>query len=261
MTPFTKFLLWMAFIAFSILCGMFLVATGVIASGKLPWTVYKAHIQANQTLVVVGDWCSGTIIDQENGLLVTAAHCTEPVHVHVDWVKKPSGQVIAHKVDRFNPVTVTIYKFNDTGEEIGRLNYTMKVLKAVYPQDVAILQNISQEKFPGEVRISIVPVKYGDAVFTVGNPLMFFQVIAQGRVTKPKHTMDFGNGPTTAIIFDSFMAPGSSGGGLFNDDGELIGITDWGKSGGPYLASPAQNVIDLLNLLGFLKSDKLASAK
>lgn len=261
MKPFTKFLLWMTFIAAFIIGGMFLVATGAISSGKQPWSVLNAHKQANQTLVEVGSWCSGTIIDAENGLVVTAAHCTEKVHVRIDHVHKPSGQIIRHKVDRYDPITVTLHKFNDTGEEIGHIKYTMRVLKAVYPQDVAILQNVSDEKFAGQVTLSLAPLRYGDRVLTVGNPMMFYQTIAEGRVTKPKLTLNVGEGPVETIAFDSFMAPGSSGGGLFNDYGELVGITNWGISGGPYLASPVSNVITLLKSLGFHKSDKLASAQ
>jgi hypothetical protein len=246
----TKFYVTMTALFVSICVGMFLVATGAISSGKMPWSILKAHTQANQTLVEIGSWCSGTIIDSENGLVVTAAHCTEPVHVLVDRVHKPSGQIINHKVDRYDPVTVTLHKFSDTGEEIGFIKYTMKVLKSVYPQDIAILQNVSAEKFAGQVTISLAPLRYGDRVMTVGNPMMVYQTVAEGRVTKPKFTINVGGGEVEIIMFDSFMAPGSSGGGLFNDYGELVGITNWGIQGGPYLASPISNVIAVLNTLG-----------
>lgn len=240
----------------------FLVFVAPILAGMAhAWSVSEAQRQANQTLMVVGDWCSGTIVDRDNGLVATAAHCTEPVHVRVDNVHKPSGQVIAHKVDRYDPVDVTLFKFNPTGEEIGHITYSMKVLKAVYPADVAILQNVSAEKFTGEVRLSITPPKYGDKVYTVGNPRMFLQTIAEGHVTKPKYKLVLGADSVEAIVIDSYMGPGSSGGGLFNDHGDLIGITNWGLSGGPYLASPVINVITLLNELGFGKNDKMASAQ
>ena len=259
MQPFTKFLLWMALVALCVVAFMYCVATGAISSGKQPWGIIKLHTQANQTLVEVGSWCSGTIIDADNGLVVTAAHCAERVRVHYDYVHKPSGQIIRHKVDRYDPITITLHKFSDTGEDIGHIKYTMRVLKAVYPQDIAILENVSEEKFTGGVTLSTVPLRYGDRVMTVGNPMMFFQVIAEGRVTKPKLTIDVGEGPVETIAFDSFMAPGSSGGGLFNEYGELVGITNWGLPGGPYLASPASNVIDLLTSLGFGKGNRLVA--
>jgi hypothetical protein len=256
-----RFLGTMAAVFLAVCLGMYLISTGAIGSGKQPWSVLKAHTQANQTLVEVGSYCSGTIIDAENGLVVTAAHCTEKVHIRVDRVHKPSGQIISHKVDRYDPITVTLHKFSDTGEEIGFITYTMKVLKAVYPTDIAILQNVSAEKFTGQVTLSLAPLRYGDRVMTVGNPLMIYQTIAEGRVTKPKFTINIGGGQVEAILFDSFMAPGSSGGGLFNDYGELVGITNWGIQGGPYLASPVSNVVAVLKSLGFMKSDKIASAQ
>lgn len=250
MTPFTKFLLWMTLV-FAIVCGgMYALATGEISSGRQPLSIIKIHEQANQTLVEVGDYCSGTIIDVKNGLIVTAAHCTEKVHVKEVYVHKPSGQIIRQKVDRYDPIVVTLHKFDDEGNDIGHIRYTTRVLKAVYPQDVAILQNVSEEKFSSNVIVSVVPPKYGDRVFTVGNPMMFYGTIAEGRILKPKLTINAGSGPVTAIMFNSFMAPGSSGGGLFNEYGELIGITNWGLPGGPYLASPISNVIAVLNTLG-----------
>ncbi len=93
------------------------------------------------------------------------------------------------------------------------------------------------------------PVKYGDKVYTVGFPMGFTQTVAEGLISKPKLYYDFGNGKLAVMIFTAYMAPGSSGGGLFNDNGELIGITNWGKAGGPYLASPVSNVINLLKEL------------
>lgn len=259
MKPFTKFLLWMT-LAFALICGgMVLVATGAISSGKQPLSIIKIHAQANQTLVEVGSWCSGTIIDAENGLVVTAAHCVERVHIkkYIN-VYKPSGEIVRYLIDRYDPLVVTLHKFDDEGNDIGFIKYTTRVLKAVYPQDIAILQNVSGEKFNSNVKVSLVAAKYGDRVFTVGNPLMFYGVIAEGKVIKPKHLLDVGSGPVTVIVFNSFMAPGSSGGGLFNEYGELIGITNWGLAGGPYLASPISNVIAVLNSLGMKEWHPLA---
>jgi S1-C subfamily serine protease len=260
--PFTKFLLVMGVPAMLACLIMYLGATDALPSGKQPWSILKVHTQANQTLVEVGSWCSGTIIDAEKGLVVTAAHCTEKVHIKkYIKVQKPSGEEVRYLIDRFDPITVTLHKFSDTGDDIGFIKYRMLVRGAVYPQDIAILQNVSDEKFTGEVTMSLAPLKYGDRIMTVGNPMMFYQTIAEGRVTKPKYKIDVGSGEVEVLCFDSFMAPGSSGGGLFNEYGELVGITNWGIAGGPYLASPAQNVINLLNELGFGKTDRLASAQ
>ena len=214
------------------------------------WSLKEAHTQANTTLVQVGDWCSGTIIDKKQGLIVTAAHCTEPAKVTDNIIiirPNGDGRTLTHTY--FKPIEVTVWNFDDEGNVTGSQKYMTNVLKAVYPQDVAILQSLSPSKFSGQAIIGLVPVKYGDKVFSVGNPLMQVGTVAEGYVTKPRMPFTSSYGLVVTIMHTSFTAPGSSGGGLFNDFGMLVGITNWGVAGGPSLASPVSNVLELLKSL------------
>lgn len=211
------------------------------------WSIKEAHNQANTTLVQVGDWCSGTIIDKTKGLIVTAAHCTGPAETtDTIIVHRPNGEDISINHTYFKPIEVTVWNFDDEGNVTGSQNYMTTVLKTVYPMDVALLKNLSPAPFTSEVKLSLIPVKYGDKVYAVGNPLMQLAAVSQGYITKPKYALLSGSGLVIAIVHSSFMAPGSSGGGLFNDSGMLIGITNWGAVGGPYLASPVSNVLEVL---------------
>ena len=211
------------------------------------WSLKEAHQQANTTLVQVGDWCSGTIIDKDKGLIVTAAHCTEKAKVTKAFeIERPNGEIKRIFRTSFEPIAVTVWNFDDQGNTTGYQVYSTKVLKAVYPFDVAILQSLSPAKLSGAVKINATPVSYGDKVYTVGNPLMLLGAVGEGNVEKPKYTLITSDGQVEVIAFSAFITHGSSGGGLFNDAGELVGITDWGIDGGPYLASPVQNVLDLL---------------
>lgn len=214
------------------------------------WSLKDAHNQANTTLVQVGDWCSGTIIDKDRGLIATAAHCTEPAQVtETRKVERPNGSSFTFNTTFFKPIDITVWNYDDQGNELGSQHYIANVWGSRMPQDVAVLKSITPAPFTNQVKISTMPMSYGDKVYTVGNPLMIPGAVAEGHVLKPQYTINLGEGPVVAIVFDAFMAPGSSGGGLFNDAGELVGLTDWAGRGGPYLSTPVQNLLDLLNSL------------
>jgi len=214
------------------------------------WSLKEAHNQANTTLVQVGDYCSGTVIDKQQGLVVTAAHCADDA-VTTDWfdVTRPDGSVVKGHRTYFKPIEITIWNFDDQGNVTGSQKYSTEVVGASYPGDVAILHSIAASPFTNQVKISSTLTTFGAPVFTVGNPLMLLGAVAQGNVIKPQYVFANNRGDVTVIVFDCLMAPGSSGGGLFNDSGELIGLTNWARPGGPYLASPVQNVLDLLKAL------------
>ena len=70
------------------------------------------------------------------------------------------------------------------------------------------------------VKVDRLPI-LGSVVYTVGNPLGMDVVIATGLFNGVREDAL----PTEAILFTAPISPGSSGGALLNDRGELIGIT------------------------------------
>ena len=67
---------------------------------------------------------------------------------------------------------------------------------------------------------------YGDAVVAIGNPLGYGLSVTTGVVSRPSETITIGNAVMTLLRTDAAVNSGNSGGGLFNLDGELIGIVN-----------------------------------
>ena len=210
------------------------------------WSLPEAQVQANKTLVTIGEgqgWCSGTIVSDK--YVVTAAHCL-PDTIQDNSKRAAKGQPYGYKI--YKPVVVTRHLFDAEGNEIGKIEYKSLVYKYDRKYDVAIIVNVSGNVFESWVRINTTPVRFGDKVYAVGNPSMWYGAVSEGHVIKPKLKMNPGYGDIEGILNDAPIMGGSSGGGLFNDKGELIGLTNWGYPGTSYrLASPIINYVRLLN--------------
>ena len=102
---------------------------------------------------------------------------------------------------------------------------------AASPRDVAILI------VPGApcpcARIADTPLEAGDPVAAVGYPFGMALVVTYGemqaRVVLPEDGQEY-------LVVTSLGAPGNSGGGIFNQYGELVGITSKGAQGAFLLA-------------------------
>ena len=87
----------------------------------------------------------------------------------------------------------------------------------------------------------------GEEVFAVGAPRGLDLSLTRGIVSQLRG--DFGKKSAPLIQTDAAISPGSSGGGLFNEDGKLVGITTFKHSGedseGLSFAMPAEWVAAL----------------
>lgn len=72
---------------------------------------------------------------------------------------------------------------------------------------------------------SVYSLKVGQRVYAVGNPRQLELSLSDGLISALRDVKD----GAPLIQTTTPMSPGSSGGGLFDSDGRLIGITTWGK--------------------------------
>lgn len=164
---------------------------------------------ANSSMVQINDNCSGTIINAKKGFILTAKHCTEGVESE--------------------PFRIEVNVFNEDGTLNKKIRHYASLLKKSETADIAILVVTGGITDTGEVRLSDTPVKQGNRVYAVGNPLAFEGFVSEGVVVKtllnwkeyrPRIKDDNWN-----TVFSAQIAPGSSGGALLNEKGELVGVT------------------------------------
>ena len=109
---------------------------------------------------------------------------------------------------------------------IGGYKYPVLEGYAASPRDVAILI------IPGApcpcARVSDTPLKVGDFIAVVGYPLGLAQVVTYGEFQA--RIIDKEDGQEYLMV-TALGAPGNSGGGLFNEYGDLVGIVVSGIQG------------------------------
>lgn len=131
--------------------------------------------------------CSGTFIN--GAQVLTAAHCFESPVVSI-WVRGPLGgshRAYIEKLDFF---------------------HDLALLNVVGPKHVAA-------KLATTVRI-------GEPVVNVGSPYFFEFLVSEGVVAQVFVAMK--GFKSHYLISTAMINPGSSGGGAFNEQGELIGV-------------------------------------
>jgi S1-C subfamily serine protease len=135
----------------------------------------------------------------------------------------------------------TVYETSKSLADIVHVNET---------GDLAILQVRNKSlTYEDQATFNTTPVTYLQKIWHYGMPLGIFNTVSEGFISKPKvgkvQTLPRYI-PEDAIVFTAYINGGSSGGPLFNEAGELVGVTNWGLPGGPYIASPIWRAIPLI---------------
>ncbi len=201
-------------------------------TADLPNATLESHAERfGEGVVLVatpGGLGSGFII-HEDGYLITNFHVVEnETQVTVNIFRKVGGA--GARVSHFR---------NEKIEDVRII--------AVNPfMDLALL------KFepPEDLEVTVVylaedrELKEGDGVFAIGNPLGLERTISKGIVSKSNRAED----GLVYIQTTTQINPGNSGGPLFNERGEVIGVTNMGYlyAEGLNFAIPTRYVIDFL---------------
>lgn len=149
------------------------------------------------TLAIDGSVCSGVWVSPRH--ILTASHCLESLE-HGDVAEYATKSDLEGSVRR-----IAILNSIDAENDLG-------LLFALVPPAHGIAT------LGGDV-------EQGACVQGMGSPLGLWFTYTQGVVSSIRH-MDLGNGERLWIQSTAPVSPGSSGGGLFDTEGRLVGIVN-----------------------------------
>jgi serine protease Do len=164
------------------------------------------HLEGDETAfrLEVGVGTGSGVLLHESGFVATAAHVVEEAEM-IELEYKDGSKSEAH--------VVTLSRTED-----------LALLKADrVPKGTAVPALADSDK-----------LKVGQLVFAVGTPQNYPHTLSAGVISSVRSEPSRGLTPGHVIQTDAAMNPGNSGGPLFNEKGEVVGIASFifSKSGG-----------------------------
>ena len=159
------------------------------------------------------------------------------------------GYVVTNEhVVSANPMSITC-KFENS---IDNKEYNLKPVMIAREYDLAILE------FTGEIANKIknannlslrLDAKYGEEVYTVGNPIGLGFSVSRGVVSNPKRETNY-QSIKEVIQTDITANPGNSGGALLDKKNQVIGVITYHPGdieGAITMCVPSKYIVELLN--------------
>lgn len=175
-------------------------------AAQTPHTSSSARLESETVALVqatedgVRAYCSGVWVAQDKFL--TANHCVDDVEDGGKIIYSVRGEVLAREAD-----------------EVEGIHFA-SIVSRDEDHDLALARaRLAPEHVSAGVRLPVV----GEAVETMGHPLGLLWSYSSGQVTAVR-IMDQGDGPIWYVQSDAPISPGNSGGGLFDGDGNVVGL-------------------------------------
>lgn len=221
------------------------------------WDIEKMNAQIENTNVIVGGICSGTIINKEKRLVLTAYHCvnkqfTEVTEKIIDPV---TGVITEVKKRKLVPLEIYTNKVRDF-KIVAVAKYAVNIVGSDSDDDIALLQVIDTDYVP-LAAVSLAPDTYkyrrGQKVYAVGNPnIEYDNSITEGIISSPERTVSIDGKEYRFFQHSASIIGGNSGGSILNDDGELIGTVSASLRGANIaFAVPISFTKEMLKKAGF----------
>jgi hypothetical protein len=126
-----------------------------------------------------------------------------------------SGEVITnfHVVGEHSPGMIKVKSY------FGGYHDVINFVALDRERDLALIK-IEANKMPYSLLFNSDSIKIGQEIYVVGSPAGLENTISKGIISQIRK-----DGDELKLQFDAAISPGSSGGGIFDNSGRLIGIT------------------------------------
>lgn len=229
---------------------LFLAGLMAMSTPAFAWEVAAMNRHVDQTNFIVGQGCSGTLIDGDHRLILTNYHCIS------DYVKSEEREVVAlngavntMKFEKLLDVPVSQKTYEDF-KVVSQATYTGVIVAKDDSVDLALIQlRVTQLPYTMEAELFTGQKVYrGETAWAVGNPLGLDATVTRGTISSVNRMVAIGGVERPYFQVDVGIAPGNSGGALYNDVGELIGVPAAGAQGTSVgLAIPYTIIQEFLN--------------
>jgi len=218
------------------LCGYAILAVLHFPANAETWKTEAINKTIEQTNFSVNRGCSGTLISINPGLILTNYHCIDGNVSSVEReVTDASGKVKLVKFRKYEDVPVE-QRVYDGFTLTGSANFIAEIVAEAKTKDLALLRlkGKTAHSFASKIIPDGKPVTRGDRIYIVGNPLGNDGTLIDGIVSNANRSFDFPwtDGARLPMLqISGGIAGGNSGGALYNDEGELIGVPAAGYQG------------------------------
>jgi S1-C subfamily serine protease len=206
-----------------------LIALILSAATSQAWPLEEMNRAIEQTNFVVASGCSGTLVSVPQRLLLTNHHCVDRFISVVDRDVVGRGGVIRKtKVRKYEDVPVAQHGY-DGFIRINSSSYVSEIVAEQQQRDLAVLR--FKGPIPHTYASPLLPeggsLARGERVYVVGNPAGNDATVVEGIVSNLNRSFEFDwadHARLPMIQFSGGIYGGNSGGALYNDRGELIGV-------------------------------------
>jgi hypothetical protein len=240
------------------LCISSITLSLAVTSAHAEWKDMNADINMTNFILKVGPpdspdgLCTATLISLKYRLIMTANHCVDD-NIKVEEKEETSDNGVVEKVKREVFTDMQLEQKNYQGfRNVGSATFLARIIAHKKSYDLGLLQ-IRADTIPQTVYSHVLgpndKVTRGDTVFAVGNPRGLDASVSKGIVSSTTRMIKvpWADADVPFYQVDAAINLGNSGGALYNDSGQLIGLPDASAGAGLGLAIPVDVLRKFLN--------------